>query len=89
MVGQRLSQHTDTFMKTSVSLPPVTGKAAPEHKSHSVSSLFQPIKKEVNGRKVKPDNHIMWDNLKKSTIRDGDHLFVHFNVQSIGHFIVL
>lgn len=27
---------------SSLTVPPVTGKAAPEHKFHSVSSLFQP-----------------------------------------------
>lgn len=77
-----------TLMKMSVSLPPVTGKAAPEHKSHSVSSLFQPTKK-ANGGQVRPDNQKMWDNNRKCIMRNSDHLFVHFNVQSIGHFIVL
>lgn len=37
-----------------MSLPPVTGKAAPEHRSHSASSLFQPEirKHEVRQAKI-------------------------------------
>lgn len=67
----------------------MTGKAAPEHRSHLVSSLFQPTKEKEEKQKWS-DQHT-----KKARLLDGwmheddDYLFVHFNVQPVGHFIVL
>lgn len=75
----------------SVFLPPVTGKAAPEHKCHSVSSRFQPAKKTENKTfgQISTRARLMKSLWKKHFLGDGDYLFVHFNVQPIGHLIVL
>lgn len=83
MTGCRAETHTDTSGRTAV-LPPGTGKAAPEHKSHSASSLFQPGKKKEELLEQKSE-----DMKEIKMIWEENHLFVHFNVQPIGHFIVL
>lgn len=71
-------------------LPLVTGKAAPEHRCHSVSSLFRPEKIKKEGRKmVRPANYQIWATIRSIHYRISDYLFVHFNVQPVGHFIVL
>lgn len=91
MFTVKICRHIFTQVRTS--LPLVTGKAAPEHRCHSVSSLFPPgqkkKKKKSTEKEIRPTNYQMLAIKKGLKTGNSDYLFVHFNVQPVRHFIVL
>ncbi len=87
----RGESQADIFTNMWASLPLVTGKAAPEHRCHSVSSLFQPAKEKRRRKQKRSEQQTTRSGQLKEgfTVENFDYLFVHFNVQPVGHFIVL